>query len=382
MSISSDRIMSAYISGFTFCLIAGTMGGLFLLPLKYCRWKFENTWLMVTATMYLILPLAEVSTIIPLASDGHSVWQILGDGAGPKVIAVSFICGLFQGSAGIVFSTTILSIGVSMGYSVMVSAIIAMSTLIPLVFVHPEEVFRLNGMALVTGVILMVLGALMSGMAGKARDRLNGSRHIETQEDPGSSRLVDPSLGNGQSRPPGMPPWAVVLVSLWVGLCASAYYFLLEFGKEVTNIAQTRYGVPDYLANLVVLTPWILGMSTICFVYCVPRIIKAGTFIDYVRPRRGLWREYALAAGMGAGWYFNQMGFEPAGIRLMGPLGVSIGASTSTAAAIIAANLAGIKTGEWKGVSPRTRRLVYTSVIILVLGILVVGIGNYLGTHE
>jgi L-rhamnose-H+ transport protein len=52
------------------------------------------------------------------------------------------------------------------------------------------------------------------------------------------------------------------------------------------------------------------------------------------------------------------------------------------ASIIIFSTLWGIALKEWRGVSPRTKTLVFLTLLALVGSTMVVGYGNYLGVHS
>lgn len=63
---------------------------------------------------------------------------------------------------------------------------------------------------------------------------------------------------------------------------------------------------------------------------------------------------------------------------ILGPPGVAVGAALLTSTIVVVSNVAGIRTGEWKGSSAWTMRMVYTAIVVLVVATTVVAVENYM----
>ena len=71
------------LSGVLLCMAGGIGIGVFLLPLKYSKnWAWENSWLLGSLFMYLILPVTEALIFVPRfldvfrAANPHDTWMI------------------------------------------------------------------------------------------------------------------------------------------------------------------------------------------------------------------------------------------------------------------------------------------------------------------
>jgi L-rhamnose-H+ transport protein len=79
---------------------------------------------------------------------------------------------------------------------------------------------------------------------------------------------------------------------------------------------------------------------------------------------------------MGLLWIAGFVCYAP-GTRRLGALGTSVGWSIMMSAMVIAANLWGFLTGEWKGARRRAHGFLIGGVAMLILAIGMVGYANH-----
>jgi hypothetical protein len=96
------------------------------------------------------------------------------------------------------------------------------------------------------------------------------------------------------------------------------------------------------------------------------RFFEPGTQLNWV-----------LAMSMGLLWIGGFVCYAP-GVRLLGPLGLSVGWAIMVSVMDIAANIAGFFTGEWKGASRKAYVFLLGGTITLLVAISVVGYANHL----
>src|SRR3954453_7217534 len=98
-----------------------------------------------------------------------------------------------------------------------------------------------------------------------------------------------------------------------------------------------------------------------------------------VEVRAPMLRNYLLCALAGTTWYF-QFFFYTMGETQMGRYKFSSW-TLHMASIIIFSTLWGIALKEWRGVSVRTKILVFLTLLTLVGSTVIVGYGNYLAIH-
>jgi L-rhamnose-H+ transport protein len=138
--------------------------------------------------------------------------------------------------------------------------------------------------------------------------------------------------------------------------------------------------------GLPVLVVVLAGGFTTNFVWCAVLHLRNRSYGEYLRiptVRTGthqmpsLLENYLFSALAGVTWYM-QFFFYTMGETQMGRYKFSSW-TLHMASIIIFSTLWGIALKEWRGVSVRTRTLVFLTLLTLVGSTLIVGYGNYLG---
>jgi L-rhamnose-H+ transport protein len=306
---------------------------------------WENSWLVATLFMYLLLPLAEARFFVP---DFVQIFRA----ANPRDFWMIYFFGLIQGTGGLAFTYGIVLMGLSLGYSLMISLIFVTGTMVPLVLGHPDQIPTVGGITLILGVLILIAGVALCAKAGRLRELAAGA----------GTRIRSYAL--------------VIFIILYSGIANSFFYFSLEFQKNLKAAAITQFGVKEALWPVLNVIPLFAGMFTINLVYCLFRMAKTGTFKNYWCGTR-LGVEYLLAAAIGIAWFLGQGVCYAVGFTMLGSLGVPVGAAVFMGVMIVVSNVLGLKTGEWKQAEPRIMRLMYAGIILEILAVTIVGVGNH-----
>lgn len=339
------------IIGSVLCILAGVGIGTFMLPLKFSKsWRWENTWSVGSVFAYVIWPLLALFIFVPqfgkiyALTPSRDIWMI-------------YAFGLIQGSGAFLMMYVCTVIGLALGYALCISCIALFSLLIPLFVAHRDRVAQADGITLITGAALLVAGLALAGRAGLAREA--------------QAPTHQPKRG---WKPP-IPLLALAI--LWCGLANSMYYFTFEFQKSMKAMAIQEFGVASYAWGFLNMLPFLTGMFTVNIVLMVAKMFREGTLRNFwAAPTLG--REYLLGVLMSLMWYSGQGVAYPAAQAVLGPLGVAVGAALLMGTIMVASNIAGIRTGEWKGSSVHTMRMLYAAISILVLATTVIAAGNYI----
>jgi hypothetical protein len=332
--------------GVLLCALAGAGVGLFLLPLKFSKsWAWENSWLLGALFMYLLSPIIEAKLLVPNFMDIYRAARV-------RDISMIYVFGLAQGSGSLAFTYGTTLMGLSLGYSLMISLIATTGVLVPLILGHPELIPTVGGITLIVGVAMLITGVVFSGFAGHRRERAAGT----------SSKIKNFGVA--------------VLIALYSGVANSFFYFSFEFQKGIKDIAMAQFGVKEALWPIVNVVPLFAGMFTINLIYCVIKMAKDHTFSRYWKAK-GLGREYTLGISIGLFWFLGQGVCYTVGFTMLGSLGVPVGAAVFMGSIILVSNLVGLRTGEWKLADARARQLMYTGLAFEILAVAVVGLGNH-----
>ena len=342
------------ILGVILSALAGVGVGTFLLPLKFSKtWKWENSWIVGACFMYCILP---IIILVLVSSDPWAIYQEVGS----KAIIILFVCGIIQGTGALVFTYGTTIMGLSLGYALMIGCIMVFGLLIPFLGAHRDRILEVDGIALMIGLLLLLIGIAFSGKAGLQRE----------QQQPASATGPRRKVSLG----------LVIAVVLWSGIANSFYYFIHEFGESVRQ-AAVHHGVHEYFASQFNNLPFFLGMLVINIAISIPRMMKDNSLKNYWSGSR-LPFEYLLAAAIGILWFAGQGIAYPIGYTRLGPLGVSVGAALFMGMIIVTSNVVGIRTGEWKNASPQSRKNLNIGLVLLVLAMIVVSLGNSLREQQ
>jgi L-rhamnose-H+ transport protein len=207
---------------------------------------------------------------------------------------------------------------------------------------------------------LLVIGFALAGRAGLEREA-----QAPAHEKQGERKLGIPLLAIG---------------ILWSGFANSMYYFTFEFQKSMEVTATQRFGVASFAWGFLNMFPFFVGLFTVNIVLMGTKMVQERTVSNFWRAP-GLGREYLLGISMSLLWYSGQGVAYPMAQAILGPLGVAVGAALLMGTIMVASNVAGIRTGEWKGSSARTMHILYAAIAILVVATTVAAVGNYLATR-
>jgi len=336
--------------GLGFVLLATVCNGTFALPPKFVRnWAWENTWGAFFILTLLALPAAVILATVhgPVAT-----WSAVPPGCLIGVIGFGFLWG-----CGIVgFGIGVTELGLSLGFSIIISLSALLGSMVPLVTQHPEEVMTPGGLVITLGVLICIGGIAACGRAGVLRDRANSAH------DGHRPRAAD-ALAKG------------LLVCVVAGVCSSGSNIAFSYGQAIKEVSQAQYGNPPWLATLAVWMLVFLGAFAACGSYATYLLFRNLTWRNFASPDAS--RNLLLAAAM-AVLHFATLFSYGIGAHYLGKLGTSVGYASMMSCSLLVANAMGFMTGEWRGTSWPTRRWVFAGLLLLVLGILALTIGNNL----
>jgi L-rhamnose-H+ transport protein len=350
---------TAYLAlGFVYLLLGAVCGGTFGLPSKYVPkdTPWENLWgpffLLVTVLMPLLLgPI--------LVTDFFAVYARTG--MADLLWPLAF--GLLWGAGSMILGMSFALVGLSLAYSLNYGAQIICGAILPMVLHHPQRIFTAQGFVILAGVAVCVTGVVVSGRAGILKDR-------------SLNKEAAPSVPtDGLKRPKMLVGIAIAILS---GFLCACYGVAASYTGPVAKVAEVQFCNDPWQVSCVTTAVILWGGSISSCLYCLVQLQRNKTWRHFVRP--GLARILLVALIMallhnGAIYLFN-LGFP-----LLGDLGVSVGYASFMSFAIIVGNLHGFRTGEWRGASPRSIRLIVLGIAILVLGVCLLATGNGMGSH-
>jgi L-rhamnose-H+ transport protein len=340
------------IIGSLLCMFGGLGVGSFLLPLKFSKaWKWENSWLVGAFLMYVLLPAVTLFLVIPRFDEIYGRTPL-------KDLGMIYVFGLIQGTGSLIFTYGTTVMGLALGYALMIGCISLFGLLVPLFGAHFDRVTKLDGVTLLIGCAILIVGIGLSGWAGLQREAIKGEPGAAT----GQKKLNIPLM---------------VIVVLWSGFANAMFYFTFEFQQSMKALALSQYNVPLYAWGFLNTLPFFLGMFTVNLILTTAKMVRDKSLKNYWSAS-GLRREYLLGASIGVLWYVGQGVGYTMGQAVLGPLGVAVGAALFMGTMMVVSNVLGVRTGEWKGVPSATMRKLYVALVLLVVAMSVIAIGNYL----
>ncbi len=297
--------------GLGLIFIAGIAVGNCMLPMKYTRyWKWENTWLVFSLVSLLAIPWLLAAATIPNLGAIYSR-------ASTRELAVPFWYGAGWGVAQVLFGLSIVRLGMALGYAIIIGLGAMGGTLVPLIAQHPEVLASRKGSLVFVGIAMMILGIAACSWAGRQRERAAGA-------------AAPAGYGAG------------VLIAILCGLMAPMINYALAFGQSLAG-AALQQGVSAANSNYAVWPVALAGGLVANLVYSIYLLFRNHTWGNFTTLRPDLF----LAVLMGVLW-MGSVAIYGMAAGYIGALGTSIGWGIYQVIMILAANLSGVLTGEWR----------------------------------
>jgi L-rhamnose-H+ transport protein len=350
--------MNPLIPGLGLIFLAAFSGGALAVPLKMRRkYAWENTWFLGFFFATIIIPLATVSIFLPL-------WfkAVVAAGTGTLLLAMMF--GFLWGWGVVTFGIGITSIGLSLGYAIIMGVNTVVGATIPMI----RRWGTIPGPAklvILLGLLVCVIGTAVCGKAGVMREKGMGSNpgfDVVSSSKTSAVRLFVVGL-----------LWCVLS-----GILSACVNLGFDFANRVSQEA-IHLGAGPLSATL---GPWITvwwgGFVATLLGLGLP-MIKKGTLKNYLAPGTG--RDFGLAILVGAGNFLAQILYGM-GAHYLGRLGTTVGWVINIASSLLVANAFGFLIGEWKIAPKSSVRTLYLGLGILVISMIVLAYGNNLSIQS
>ena len=352
--------------------IGGLMSAIFYLPYRKVKhWAWESYWIVGGVFSWIVAPwiiaLLAVPNLLPTLSNAPA-----------KSLFWSFLFGVLWGIGGAMFGLTVRYLGFALGTAMALGYCAAFGTLIPPIYhgKFAEIVGTTSGRIVIGGVVVCLLGIVISGIAGMAKER-------EVPDSAKKASVREFSFKKG------------VWVATVCGIMSSCFSLGLDAGKPIAGLAVTN-GAPDLWKNLPVLIIILSGGFTMNLIWCGFLNLRNKTGGDYFKreaqavqdtlepglrtERVPLLGNYLLCAVAGTLWYL-QFFFYGMGTTKMGKYDFSSW-TLHMASIIIFGTLLGVYLAEWKAASKRTHRLMRLGLVVLISSTVIIGYGNYLAVAK
>ncbi|MCC6698795.1 MAG: hypothetical protein IT365_24435 [Candidatus Hydrogenedentes bacterium] len=329
--------------GLALAVMGGVMAGVYAVPLKFTKkWEWQHSWLVYSVVGLVIFPWALTCVFTVNLGEllSGSTWIL--------------ICGfgLAWGVGNVLWGMGLVRLGLALGGSLMMGIVSGMGSLVPLIVLQPDSLHTRKGLFVILGNAILVVGAVLCSRAGDLRARLQSGK----DETSGTTSYSFP-------------------VSVLIAILAGALSAMLNFSFAFSGDMQSRavdFGTPSSLASLSV---WALALSAgflANLTFCSWRIGRAG-WSRYLQT--GTLSHWISTILMGLTWFGGVMLYG-IGASKMGPSGAVIGWPVFIGMTLVASNVAGMATGEWRGTNSRCIRLLLSGVAVIIASMVVIARGN------
>ena len=342
------------VTGVLFHAVGASSAALCYTPQKGVKgWSWQTYWLAQAFICWLLLPLIVAYLTIP-----HLI-TVLKE-APVSAMQRSFLLGMAYGIGGTAFGIAIRYVGFSLTYAIAVGISCVLGTLLPpLVHGTLGDVLKSNGASyLITGVVMGAIGIAFCGVAGRNKEKDISRR----QNDKG-----------GFSLSKGLP------LCLLAGILSALYGFSLDQGQPIADMAA-KYGAGNFQGNVIYIFSN-SGAFVTTMLYCFYLHNKEKTLYQYGNANGNkLGSNYLLSLLTGSLWY-GQFFFYGLGHVRMGAYKFTSWA-IHMIMLVLFSSVAGLLMKEWKGTSSGTKQWLVTALLVLVIAVLLLTYGNYLGENK
>lgn len=400
------------ILGVIYHFIGGFASGSFYMPFKKVRgWSWESYWIIGGLFSWLIVPPLAAWLTIPNFS------QIIAHTPSSTLFYV-FLFGLLWGIGGLTYGLGVRYLGVALGSSIILGLCMVFGSLIPSVYyqLFPEagkDTISMIagskwGLFVLAGLVVCVLGIVFCGKAGMMKEKELQGQNVMNEFPETAKRLepvaeeaavagigyrheaYDEIVAEDAAACHGTPvksdateyKFALGLtVAIISGVLSACFNFGLEAGKSMADVANdiwvnTHPGEGEFLfRNNVVYVVLLWGGLATNFIWCMILNARNKTFVDYRNKKTPLLSNYLFAALAGTTWFLQFFFYG------MGESRLGNGASSwilHMSFIILVANMWGLISKEWTGVSKKTRIMLFVGVATIIAAVLIVGYGNYI----
>jgi L-rhamnose-H+ transport protein len=325
----------------TLALGAGVLNGSFATPTRFMtRWKWENVWGLWALLALFVFPwLVAFATIPHLLAVYHAVEVC-------HALLLVLVFGAIYGIAAICFGLGIEMIGISLNFAIALGTATVLGSAIPFLWFHSASVFTRRGFVIEAGILLILIGIILCGIAGHSKER-DQAKHSNRTEGPRSSKFAKG-----------------LALAVIAGVGSALQNLGLAFGVPLIHRAADLGASQAYQANVI----WapLLSASLIPYLIFCARLWKRNkSWSFFFAPRTAAY--WFFGAFMAALWFSSLVIYGAAAAR-MTDLGPVLGWPLFMSAIILTSNVWGLTLGEWKGAGRASMITMFAGLAGLILG--------------
>jgi L-rhamnose-H+ transport protein len=325
----------------------------FYVPIKKVKgWAWESYWIVQGVASWILAPWIFAYFTVP------NLGAVLSNSPA-YAIGGSVLFGALWGIGGLTFGLSMRYLGVALGQSIALGFCAALGTLIP-PFIAGQNLFSTReGILIIIGVIICIVGISIVGYAGALRSK-------NMSEEDRKKAIQEFALKKG------------LLIAVLAGVMSACFNYgingipgFIDAGNIIQKVAAENGTDPLFVSNPVYIYVMFGGFLT-NFIYCMYLNAKNKTFKDYLSVSGSVLINNLLFCLLGGTLWYLQFFFFGMGQSKL-PLGmVAFGWSILMAMNILFGNVWGILLKEWKGAGAKTVGVLVLGLIVLILSTFVI----------
>jgi L-rhamnose-H+ transport protein len=339
--------------GILIALIAGTLNGMFALPMKLTnKWAWENVWLPFSFLSLLVFPLIIVVLSVPKLPELFNSLSIAN-------ILTGLLWGIVVYGGSLLFGISLGYIGIALSFTLLVGSMSIVGIFLPLIIFNSDVLFSVGGILILSGILLFFISLFFSFRAGRLKEISLKTQNIEP-------------AGNKRSMRTGMS--LAITGGVLSGLLSLGMN--MNWAKDIIDKAVQIGNADLSYAGNAVLAIVLFGGLIPNVGYCIYLLSKNKTWILYKEKKYILYWVAILAMGIP---YSASTGLWGIAISktMLGRLGPSVGWALFIGMMVISSNVIGFLTGEWKHTNKKSVSFILVSLGLIISALLSIGYGNF-----
>ncbi len=334
------------IEGIIWAIVAGVMLGLYALPEKYVKgYGYENTWALFFLMALIVFPVITAFSMI----SGFA--GILG-GLSSDVLWVMVGAAVMWGVGVQMWSKAIDYIGMSLGFSIFIGAVILVGSALPFIVDGLPAPTPLTYIA--AGLFVILLGIFANGRAGILRKESEENKeHME--------ELESGKVARG------------IIIALVGGLFATGFSLANAVGAKPITEAVVAAGNPEWMSAIAVM--FIIYVSGAIYVlpffaYQLTKTKRWGVFTSVPFAKNFMLICIMAIFNFAASAVFSYAAFS------LGNNGGTVGYAIFNTASVLMAVLGGIFANEWVSAPTKAKKFLYGALLAMIIGVVLIAMGN------
>lgn len=324
------------------------LSGSFAMPMTRTRgWDWEHGWLAFCLFAYVVFPILLSALFAPGFMD------VLASQSTSTLVWI-FSLGFLYGLANLSFGLSLKYLGFSLGFSISLGLMMIFGTITPPLLDGrlSELLGSSNGIYLIIGLIVALVGVVISAYSG----------YIKEQSEGADKQEFNFAKGIG--------------LALFVGVTGSAQALGIEQGNGISQ-EMAAIGIDPLFQSLPVLIVVFGGSFLSTFIWCIYLSVRRKNVMEFFcgdSNNRPILNNYLFSSIAGLLWFGNFF-FYLMGRSRMGEYSFTAWGILMSLT-IVCGTLWGIYRGEWRGATKSNKRIMYIGLLVLTIASFIIGMSN------